>query len=416
MGKKLTQHHKITFSLKIATKATVAFCKKSIRLAKAQYYHRQFENYKSDIKKTWNQINELLSKKNKVYDLPKYFFDGNNILTENVDIANCFNNFFCNIGPSLANSIKNPQNKFYTDYLNQNIPSSFAFSTVTTEFTAKIIRKLKSKSSSGYDGFTSIQLKYISDDIVPTLTHIINQSLRTGIFPNALKTAKITPIFKKGDPHVTDNYRPISLLPIISKVFEKVVFLQMYDYFVENNLLYDSQYGFRKYHSTDYAGLEFTDKITSNLDQGKLPIAIFLDLSKAFDTIDHNILTHKLQYYGIQGTTLNWFKSYLSDRKQYVQFNESTSSHATITTGVPQGSILGPLLFIIYMNDISKVTNKFHFTLYADDTSLIEPICTFTADMNGNNSEPTDAINKELTLITDWLCLNKLSLNAKKPK
>ena len=248
-----------------------------------------------------------------------------------------------------------------------------------------MINNLKPKSSSGHDDISSIHLKFISNDIINTLTLIINQSLCTGIFPNALKIAKITPIFKKGDPHLTDNYRPISLLPVISKILEKVVFLQVYDYFVKNKLLYDSQYGFRKYHSTEFAALEFTDKIITNLDQSKLPIAIFLDLSKAFDTIDHSILIHKLHYYGIQGTSLNWFKSYLDNRQQFVQFNDSKSSYSTITTGVPQGSILGPLLFIIYMNDISQVTNKFHFTLYADDTSLIEPICTFTSSLNNTS-------------------------------
>ena len=395
-----------------------SFCsllQKTIRMAKSQYYHRQFENFKSNMKKTWTQINELLSNKKKASDLPKYFFDGNTKLTDNSDIANCFNNFFCNIGPSLANTIKTPPNKHFTDYLKQNILTSFSFETISPEFTLKTIHKLKSKSSSGHDGISSIQLKYISSSIVNILTQIINQSLCTGIVPNSLKIAKISPIYKKGDPHITDNYRPISLLPVISKVLEKVVFLQVYDYFVKNNLLYDSQYGFRKYHSTEYAALEFSDKVMANLDQGKLPTAVFLDLSKAFDTIDHSILIHKLHYYGIRGTSLNWFKSYLNNRKQYVQFEQSTSAQAPITTGVPQGSILGPLLFIIYMNDIAKVTNKFHFTLYADDTSLIEPICTFTSDVN-NNVETSEAINKELNLITDWLCLNKLSLNAKKTK
>ena len=150
-------------------------------------------------------------------------------------------------------------------------------------------------------------------------------------------------------------------------------------------------------------------------DRGKLPLAIYLDLSKAFDTIDHSILLKKLEYYGLHGMTLYWFQSYLSDRKQYVQFNESISSFSSISPGVPQGSILGPLLFIIYMNDISSVTENFHFTLYADDTSLIEPICTFTTGTNGN-AEASRIINNELNLITDWLCLNKLSLNAKKTK
>ena len=201
----------------------------------------------------------------------------------------------------------------------------------------------------------------ISYDILDILTLIINQSLCTGIVPHSLKIAKITPIYKKDDIHITDNYRPISLLPIISKVLEKVVFLQLYDYFDKNNLLYDSQYGFRKLHSTELASLEFTDKIINNLDQGKLPLAIFLDLSKAFDTIDHSILIHKLHYYGVKGTSLDWFKSYLYNRTQFVQYNDCNSSQSKITTGVPQGSILGPLLFIIYMNDIATVTKKVSF-------------------------------------------------------
>ena len=413
---KKTNHSSSNYTLlENSYKSYCALLQKTIRLAKSKYYHSQFENFKSDIKKTWGQINEILSKKKKTVDLPRYILNGNTTLTENKDIANCFNNFFCNIGPSLAGSIKSPTNKSYSDYMKQNITSSFSFDTVTPDYISKLINKLKSKTSNGHDGLSSIQLKYISNDIVPILTHTINQSLCTGIFPSSLKIAKISPIFKKGDPHLTDNYRPISLLPIISKIFEKVVFLQLYDYLIKYNLLYDSQYGFRKFHSTEFAALEFTDKIIYNLDQGKIPLAIYLDLSKAFDTIDHSILINKLQYYGVTGMSLYWFQSYLSDRKQYVQYKDSNSSFSSITTGVPQGSILGPLLFIIYINDISSVTKNFHFTLYADDTSLIEPICTFTSGTNGN-IEASQSINKELSLITDWLCLNKLSLNAKKTK
>ena len=207
------------------------------------------------------------------------------------------------------------------------------------------------------------------------------RNLLTDIFPEKLKIAKIKPIFKKDDPHLPDNYRPISLLPSISKVFEKVAFLQLYDYFSENELIYESQYGFRQLHSTELAAIEHTDKIYLSLDNKKQPLAIYLDLSKVFDTIDHSILLNKLNYYGIQGNSLKWFESYLTNRKQQVEFKECLSTLKEITTGVPQGSILGPLLFIIYMNDISKVTNKFHFTLYADDTFLIEPLCTYTADL-----------------------------------
>ena len=279
-----------------------------------------------------------------------------------------------------------------------------------------MIADLKSKSSFGHDGVSSILLKKLSPEIYKVLTCIINQSLITGIFPDSLKVAKISPIFKKEDPHLTDNYRPISLLPVISKVFEKVAFKQVYDYFNKNKLLYKSQYGFRKGHSTELAGLEFNDKIVNHLDKGELPLAIFLDLSKAFDTIDHDILIRKLHFYGIAGNSLNWFKSYLTDRKQYVQFKDSLSSYSMLKTGVPQGSILGPLLFIIYMNDIAQVTDKFYFTIYADDTTLIAPICTFSLNDKNDLAMISQNINSELKIITDWLALNKLSLNAKKTK
>lgn len=238
----------------------------------------------------------------------------------------------------------------------------------------------------------------------------------TGIFPDQLKIAKIKPVYKKDNPHIPNNYRPISLLPAVSKLFEKVVFIQVYGYFINNDLLYKSQYGFRTLHSTELAALELTDKIYMQLDKKKIPLAIFLDLSKAFDTIDHSILIHKLKYYGFQETPLNWFISYLTNRSQYVQFNEQCSTLGKITTGVPQGLILGPLLFIIYMNDIHKVTNKFSFILYADDTSLIEPLCTFNFPVENNISKLSDTINRELEAITIWLALNKLSLNTKKPK
>ena len=396
-----------------------AYCEildRSIREVKKQYYKKDFQNLKDDIKKTWGKINDILNRNRRTGELPSYFCDGNKVITDNTDIANCFNNFFCSIGPTLANSIKGPPNKSYEDNLKQTILSSFSFDTVNKDYVLGLIQKLKLKSSFGHDGLSSKILKHVAPEVGDILTSIINQSLLTGIFPDSLKLAKIAPIFKKEDPHLTDNYRPISLLPVISKIFEKVVFKQVYDYFNDNNLLYKNQYGFRKKHSTELAGLEFHDKLVTELDKSKLPIAIFLDLSKAFDTIDHDILLHKLRYYGISGTSLEWFKSYLSNRRQFVQFKNSTSSQSMLTTGVPQGSILGPLLFIIYMNDIAQVTDKFHFTIYADDTTLIAPMCSFSYNSTKDYHTISQNINKELQIITDWLALNKLSLNAKKTK
>ena len=205
-----------------------------------------------------------------------------------------------------------------------------------------------------------------------------------------------------------DNYHPISLLTAISKLFETVVFSQLYDFFHHNNLFYDSQYGFLKNHSTEYAAMELTDKVLKDIDEKNISLAIFMDLSKAFDTLDHSILIKKLAHYGVKGTALEWFTSYLTGRSQYVEIDGVSSSILTLSTGVPQGSILGPLLFLIYMNDVPYCTKYFNFILYADDTTLNSTIQIPT--MSPIN------INSELAKVYDWLAVNKLSLNVIKNK
>ena len=188
-------------------------------------------------------------------------------------------------------------------------------------------------------------LQFLSPGLAGPLIVIINQSLIIGIFPDKLKIVKVVPLHKKDDKMKLDNYRPISLLSSISKVFEKVVFNQLSEYFKVNNLLFEGQYGFRDKHSTELATVELMDRVITALEEKRLPISIFMDLSKAFDTLDHKILLSKLQYYGVTGTALSWFNSYLSNRSQYVEINGRSSDVNNIDTGVPQGSILGPLLF-----------------------------------------------------------------------
>ena len=178
--------------------------------------------------------------------------------------------------------------------------------------------------------------------------------------------------------------------------------------------MYGSQYGFRKFHSTELASLELVDRIYTSLDDGKPAISVFLDLSKAFDTLDHDILIQKLSFYGINGVALEWFKSYLQNRYQYVDYNGHCSDLLPLTTGVPQGSILGPLLFIIYMNDIHFACHNFKPIIYADDTNLFSPICSFDCTVNSEAPNVSDTINNELSLVQEWLNINKLSLNVKK--
>ena len=311
------------------------------------------------------------------------------------------------VGESMASDNLPPDHATFKKYLTNKHTDTFNFTLIKESDTESIIKSLSSKNSSSHDGITSKLLKKLCPILIKPLTLIINQSLATGIFPNSLKIAKIISIHKKEKKHLVENYRPISILPTVSKVFERVVFNQIYDFFSKNNLFYPSQYGFRKKHSTEYAALETIDIIIQEMDKGNLPAAIFLDLSKAFDSLDHDILLHKLNYYGIRNSELNWFQNYLKNRFHYTEIAQTTSTKHILSKGVPQGPILGPLLFIIYLNDIVNCSSLFRFIIYADDTNLIIPSL---------NNYSIITINNELDRIHHWLAYNKLSLNVNKTK
>ena len=238
------------------------------------------------------------------------------------------------------------------------------------------------------------------------LTHLINCSLQSGIFPDELKLARVVPIFKAGDPAQVSNYRPISVLTTFSKIIEKIVYNHLLDFLSKNEALYEYQFGFRPSHSTQQAIITLVDRITKSLDNGNFAVAILLDLKKAFDTVDHKILLKKLYAYGIRGIFLKWFESYLSGRTQYVVFDGVQSETHRVDCGVPQGSILGPLLFILNMNDICNVSKLMFTILYADDTCVL---------LRGTDlSKLIKLINSELNLLSTWFKSNKLSLNTGK--
>ena len=198
----------------------------------------------------------------------------------------------------------------------------------------------------------------------------MNQSFQSGIFPDKLKIAKVIPLFKKENPELPSKYRPISLLPIFSKIFEKLMYRRLYRFLQLNNILYSLQFGFQENHSVDHALVSLTEAVRYTLDNKRFGCGIFIDLQKAFDTVNHKILLSKLEHYGVRGCALEWFRSYLSDRKQYVSVNGSNSNLLSITCGVPQGSVLGPLLFLIYINDLPNASKKLKFYLFADDTNI----------------------------------------------
>ena len=246
----------------------------------------------------------------------------------------------------------------------------------------------------------------LKHDIAPILTDLFNLSFSSGVFPSALKIAKVIPVHKKLSRLDCSNYRPISILSNLDKVLERLMYNRLYKFVEDNNLIYPFQFGFRKKFSTSLALLSLTETIKQEIDSGKYGCGIFIDFQKAFDTVDHNILTKKLHYYGIRGIPNNWFKSYLNNRKQFVSVNGFNSELKNNNCGVPQGSILGPLLFILYINDLHssiKFCKTHHF---ADDTNLLY--------FNDSVKKLNKSINYDLKHVVNWLNANKICLNISK--
>ena len=320
-------------------------------------------------------------------------------------MAEIFNTYFSQIGNNLAENIP-PSTRPFQDYLGIPNPNSIFFTPTHPGEILDIINNLKMKKSAGFDGIDNYLLKSIAPQIVDPLAYIFNLSLTTGAIPDIMKTAKVVPIFKKGNSQLTSNYRPTSLLTSLSKILENIVYKRTISFFNDHEVFNNSQFGFRKNHSTTHAILSLVDKVATAIDRSNHTVGIFLDFSKAFDTINHNILLYKLSHYGIRGRALEWFRNYLTNRSQFVFLNGCRSSSAPVPCGVPQGSLLGPLLFITYINDIQMSSDRLSFILFADDSNL------FFSHSNPNHLLNT--INTELIQVSDWIKANKLSLNVQK--
>ena len=372
-----------------------------IRDAKATYFNSQFDRCKSNIRKTWKIINNT-TKKPKIAG--QTIICENENVVKNENVPNKFIDYFSNIANKLVSEIP-PVDVSSASYLSNSNYSSFFMSPIVNKEVESAIKNLKDNGSGVYK-VSTVVLKDVKSTISNTLSTIFNLCIEHGHFPNELKIGCISPVFKKGDKTNISSYRPICSLSPFSKIFERIIYDRMIHFIDRYDIFSKSQFGFRKNVSTETALINFIDFVHKGLTAKHNVGAVFMDLSKAFDVMNHDILESKLKHYGFRGTFLNILMSFVRDRKYFVNINGINSDTRNVNIGVPQGSTLGPLLFLLYVNDMTNCSSILHFTQFADDTTL--------AYSCKNLNDLQIILEQEVYKVTKWLAANKLLLNVAK--
>lgn len=386
-----------------------------IRKSKANFQREVFQNNAHSPKDFWKEIKKCYPLKDQKLKATSFNIN-QEVITDRKEISDAFCHYFSNVGSSIHQHMYNLGNMAWKYFgfapnCNSTINPSchiFKFKQVQIHEVLLALKLVKASKATGLDKIPAKIIRDGAEGLCMPLCSLINRSLDESLFPAAEKFAKIFPVYKSGERSSFDNYRPISVLNILSKVIERIVYFQLVDYLEANALLSPAQFGFRRGCSTQQAVTYLTEFIRMNADKGNCTGALYLDLRKAFDSVHHGCLLQKIQYYGIIDEELDWFMDYLFLRKQCTVYDETISDTYHITHGVSQGSILGPLLFVLLINDMPLVLNKCHILIYADDTVL------FYAD---NEAEAIqDVINTEAGYVAKWINDNALTLNLKKGK
>ena len=425
-------HHKIndymTAGLLISRKKKLELCKKAaknrnaesllayknyrnlynslLRASKKMYFNDSLNANKKNPKKTWDILKEAANL-NKSNDTIDKLVTNDGVIYDKRQIAQTFNDFFVKIGPEIKQSIS-PTLLKPEDFM-PNLPNviPLEFANINPTYIRDIVKSLQSKNSLDSDGISSKLLKSIVNEICVPLAHIFNLSVTKGVFPSRLKKSRTVPIFKSGDHTKCDNYRPISLLSQLSKILEKIVSTQLVNHLELNGILYEHQYGFQRHRSTEQNLVHAFNHIGAALNENKFCVGVFFDLKKAFDVCSFEILIMKLEKMGVQGIALDWFKSYLSERKQFVDIQGHHSMEDEILTCILQGSILGPILFLCYINDLFRVTKALTL-MFADDT--------FCLKSDHDLQQLINSLNEDINKMACWFKANKLAVNKSKTK
>ena len=376
-----------------------------VKNAERNYYARKYEACRGDSGQTWKITSRLLNKKKS--STPTFEIMHNNVLeTDETKICNIFNSYFSQVGTNLASGItENNTDPLF--YLGERNPHSFYFGDTSIDEVTRLIMSFKNKNTS-VNNLPVFILKRVCHVVAPFIVKLFNESISLGIFPDKLKIGRIIPLHKGGPRNCAGNFRPITTLSVFSKVFEKLVYKRLSSFIKKFNILNNNQFGFQKGKSTSDAILEFLDHAYDSLNDSSFLLTIYLDFSKAFDTISFDILLEKLGHYGFRNEIKCWVQSYLQGRHQFVSIGNSNSGMLETKMGVPQGSTLGPLLFLIYISDMRNALSNMKIIHFADDSTLY-------LDYN-KNINCSYLVNYDLETLNSWLSINKLYLNINKTK